>query len=307
MKIAILGAGAMGSWFGGQLALAGNVVQLLTTNDDHIQAVTANGLAMHSAAGEQVIDINISKPENLEANTELIILFTKCFQSQAALEAISSQLGSDTIILSLQNGLGNAETIAAFVGESNTWLGVTMVPVDRIMPGVIACKGEGGTWFGPLSGNQDQKANTILTLFTSAGLNAEYDSHILQRVWGKVAFNAGMNATCALSRGTPGTVGAMPDTKEMVKAVAREVALVAKAEGETINLDTVYNNIDYVCEHHGEHKPSMLQDIMAGRRTEVEALNGAIVERANKYGIEVPINTFLATLVRLAERAQNSN
>ena len=180
MKIAVLGAGAMGSWFGGQLALAGNHVCLLTTNDAHIQAIQQSGHQMHSEHGIQSVQLAIEKPERFRQAVDLVILLTKSFKSKPALSSIAKSLMSDTIVLSLQNGLGNDTIISEAVGAENTWLGVTMVPVDRLAPGVVECKGTGDTWFGPLQNEQHKKtqatAGIATVLLTSSVANAaEFD------------------------------------------------------------------------------------------------------------------------------------
>ncbi|MEE9336014.1 MAG: 2-dehydropantoate 2-reductase [Granulosicoccaceae bacterium] len=301
MRIAVLGAGAMGSWIGGHLALSGNDVCLLTTNNEHINAVRENGLILKHGQRVDTVQLPIGKPDEFNDEVHLIIVLTKTFQLKTALSSISNTLTSKTAVLSLQNGLGNSEVISEFVSAENIWIGMTMLPVDREAPGIVVGKGVGGTWFGNAQGGINPLGKTLEAAFTKSGIQVKYDPEIVKRIWQKVAFNAGMNAVCALTHSTPGTINRSPFALKLVKAVAKEVAQVAKAESVEVDLASVFNTIEYACEHHGAHIPSMLRDLLQGRQTEVDALNGAIASRAEATGTQAPLNHQLAGLIKLAE------
>ncbi|MFK7994319.1 MAG: ketopantoate reductase family protein [Granulosicoccus sp.] len=304
MRVAILGAGAMGSWFGGQLALQGQEVQLLTTNRAHINAVNDDGLKMQVHGDERTVAtvrLTARDPAEYDGSAELMIVLTKSYQTTAAMQSVAPALCKNTAVLTLQNGLGNAEAIAAFVNAENIWMGMSMMPVDRIAPGIVASRGMGPTIFGHLHATHRPFGDAIVDAFEGTGMTILHDPDVQSRIWEKVAFNSGMNALCALSHGTPGTVGELPDAQSLARAVATEVVDVASAEGVLVSLDAVFDTIAYACEHHGSHKASMLQDLLSGKRTEVDALNGAIVNRGKRRGIPTPLNATLATLIRLAE------
>ncbi len=307
MRIAVLGAGAMGSWIGGQLAASGHTVSLLTTNAAHIKAVRNSGLILRTRNAEIIVKPEIYHPDEfsdeISGPIELVITLTKTFQLEAALSSIAGLLTKETAVLSLQNGLGNAEIIAAYVGMENTWIGVTMLPVDKIAPGIVQCMGQGTTWFGQVNDNNSQMTAKIAAAFSSTSLDVQRDPHVMQRIWEKVAFNAGMNAVCALSNATPGSVGSYGPAKELVKSAAAEVASVAMSQGVSLDLQAVYKTIDFACEKHRNHVPSMRQDLLDGRKTEVGAIHGAITERARRAGVGVPVNKMLETLITLAERS----
>lgn len=304
MQIAILGAGAMGSWFGGRMSVQGHKVQLLTTNLDHIKAIATEGLTLQSHGNDEKninIRIDAGTPENYAGDADLIIVLTKSYQTAAAMHTIAPALDEKTAVLSLQNGLGNTAAIGEYVKPANIWVGISMMPVDRIAPGVVASRGVGDTSFGHLHDKHHPYAEQIEQAFVGTGISIKHNPDVHSQIWEKVAFNTGMNAVCALTHGTPGTIGQLEEGVSLVRAVAAEVAAVAKAEGVAINLDTVFNMIAYACEYHGEHKASMLQDLLAGKQTEVDALNGAIVRIAEIHGVETPLNALLGNLVRLAE------
>lgn len=316
MHIAVLGAGAMGSWFGGLLAMHNaaptnnavptNKVKLITTNQAHRDAINQNGLRVHAVNVEHTIDVEAVSPHGItisdDGKIDLILVLTKAFQTEAAMHSIASIISEDTHILSLQNGLGNAEAIASLVPLNRTWIGVSMMPVDKIAPGSVMSKGHGSSYFGNAARENNQPmAEQILDTFKHANIDLQHDANIHNRVWEKVAFNAGMNALCALSYGRPRTVGQSRGAKALAQNAAKEVAHVALSQQVTVNLDNVYDMIDLSCTKHGDHIPSMLQDLLSQRQTEVEAINGAVVKLGQSANIPTPLNDTLATLVRLAE------
>lgn len=296
----------MGSWFGGRLQLQGNTVQLLTTNRRHRQAITENGLVMRSRDSQEIVPIVAVSPNQISTPVELIILFTKTHQSAAALEMVSSAIGTDTHVLTLQNGLGNADIVTKYVSEERVLIGLSMMPVDMLSPGVVESKGQGSSYFGPVSGAAAM-ADKINAAFAATDLDVQLDTNVNGRIWEKVAFNAGMNALCALCRGTPGTINLSPGARSLVKSVAQEVVLLAESQGVVVELERVYNTIDYACSNHPDHKASMLQDLLGGRPTEVDALNGAVCALAAKTDVSVPLNSVLLTLIKLAEQSQCSS
>ena len=301
MKVAILGAGAMGSWFGGRLALGGQDVCLITTNRDHREAINRHGLILKSGGDECTVRIPALEATDFTEPADLVILFSKTFQSDAALSSIAATLGDATHVLSLQNGLGNAETISRYVPLEQVLVGVTMMPVDKVAPGVVESTGHGESWFHYALPRDSSFAHELERAFADADLDVHLDADIHRRIWSKIAFNAGMNAVCALAHGAPGTVNDSPGAQDLVNEVAREVAEVAAAEGLELDIDAIIETIDFACKNHRDHKPSMHQDLLGGRRTEVDALNGAIVAAGQRLGVPTPLNQVLATLVRVAE------
>ncbi len=307
MRIAVLGAGAMGSWFGGHLALQDNTVQLLTTNSAHHQAITKNGLILKSPVDEQCVNVSASSPKDIQAPVDLVLLMTKTFQTKDAMASIEAAIDKDSHILSLQNGLGNAETIGQFVSAERIWVGVSMVPVDKIAPGIVMGKGHGNSYFGNAANhNNTDMAKRIEATFQDAHIDLNHDTNIHKRIWEKVAFNAGMNALSALSRGTPSAIDASPGAKALAQDVAKEVAKVANTLNIEIELEHVKGMITLSCTQHGDHIPSMLQDIQAARRTEVDALNGAVAMIAEQASVAAPLNKTLTTLIKLTEFANQS-
>ncbi len=306
MRVAILGAGAMGSWFGGRLAQSGTDTQLLTTNEEHCRAITINGLIMQSGTEQSLVKVPARSPANVEGPLDLIILLTKSFQSAKALSVVAHQISSATHVLTLQNGLDNGNRIAEFVPVERVLVGVSMMPVDKVGAGIVKKMGDGVTFFNSVLGNDLPICKKIVNAFSATDIQLKLDANIHQKIWEKVAFNAGMNALCALARGTPGNIGESEGAIDLVKKVALEVAVVGAGHGVVLDMSAVYANIELACSKHKYHKPSMLQDLLAGQRTEVDALNGAVVALAKQAGVEAPMNNMLRTMILLAENANRS-
>lgn len=306
MRVAILGAGAMGSWFGGRLAETGTDTQLLTTNEAHRDAIVKNGLTLQTGEGQSTVKVPALLPADVQGPLDLIILLTKSFQSKAALTAVAHHISDVTHVLTLQNGLGNSDRVAEFVPTERILVGVSMMPVDKIAPGVVKKMGDGPTSFNSTVAGDLPIQKKITDAFIDTDINLFHDAGIHQKIWEKVAFNAGMNALCALAHGTPGNIGATEGAMALVKEVALEVAEVGAGHGVVLDMVNVYSNIELACSKHKNHKPSMLQDLLAGKRTEVDALNGAVVEQAKRVGIEAPMNSMLKTMILLAENSHSS-
>lgn len=331
MQIAVLGAGAMGSWFGGLLAMPSvvtsnktvtgdkaaekkasektapeNKVWLITTNQAHRDAITQNGLSIKSPEQQHTIAVQAVSPIAMathnDSSIDLILVLTKAFQTKDALSGIANVIDDNTHALSLQNGLGNATAMSSLLPLNRIWVGVSMMPVEKTAPGMVTSKGQGSSYFGNAANENNQPmAKRILDTFTQANIELHHDVNIHSRIWEKVAFNSGMNALCALSHGRPGTIGESAGAKLLAQRTANEVVLVARSQQVELDLDKVYGMIEQSCTKHSNHIPSMLQDLLSKRQTEVDALNGAVVQIGKANGIPTPINDTLATLVRLAE------
>lgn len=301
MKIAVLGAGALGSWFGGKLARCNTDVTLLTTNVAHVTAINQQGLTMRDKNREDNVTVRAMHPENFSEPVDLILLLTKSFQSHQALSTITSSLGKNTAILSLQNGLGNLEIISQFVPQAQILLGNTMMPVDKIAPGIVESHGSGVTWFSHLDSQTEKLGSQLKESMVDAGLDVRIDPEIMQRIWHKVAFNAGMNAATALSNATPGTIGDSTGAMDLVIEVAAEAVTVAVSCGIQLDLNSVKETIESACREHRDHISSMRQDITDSRQTEVDAINGEISRLGRVAGISTPLNDTMGTLIRLAE------
>lgn len=302
-KIVILGAGAMGSFFGAMLAHAHEDVTLIDVDEAHLDAINKNGLLLHFGQKNEIIkDITAIKSNALDFSPDLVIVFTKTNFSAAALDTIKHRFGPQTYLLSLQNGLGNDEVLRRFVDERHAMIGMTTWPAVKPKAGFVEADGEGIVHFYPLDSQADTFADLINNCFNRAGLNSTVDPQIHTAIWQKVAFNACLNTLCAVTGATVGELGDVPEIMTVITEVVGEISQVAGAKNIAFNVDETLSTIRYALANHKGHKPSMLQDIENGRATEIMTINGKIAEYAYALGIKAPCNDLLKTLVLVKDR-----
>ncbi|MFD1561214.1 ketopantoate reductase family protein [Paraburkholderia silviterrae] len=313
MKIAILGAGAMGSLFGGLLAEAGHDVTLVDIDDAHLDAIRRDGLSLVTDAGERVVrNLRACRPEQAAHAPELLIVFTKTMHTEAALAASRALLGAQTAVLSLQNGLGNVERLERSVPRARIMVGMTTWPADKPGPGRVDSHGAGAIRMMSAAGDTsaDSAASAslarIVNALNAAGLQCTADPDVWSAIWEKVAFNAALNSLCAVTQCTVGELSNVPDGETLALKIVAEVAGVARAHGVAVDESHIGETVLHALAHHRAHRPSMLQDVLAGRKTEIESINGAVVAAARAVPIAAPCTETLLHLVRLVE-ARNSH
>lgn len=301
MKIAIVGAGAMGGLFGARLALAGQDVSFIEASDATIAVISQRGLRLETPAGKQTVQVPISRASEAVGSVDLLVIFTKGFHTRAAIESVRHLVGPETWALSVQNGLGNPEIIASVVPAERIIVGMTNLPADLVEPGVVHSHGEGHVNLWTSSGVDSPAVHEIASIFDSAGLPCHADPHVQVAIWEKVAFNAALNSVCAVTRQTVGAVGASEHGRQLTGRLIAEAVAVARAAGIEADEPRVVASVDYAFNHHQQHKPSMLQDVEAGRKTEIDFINGAVVARGEALGVDTPVLKTLFDLVKLSE------
>ncbi len=301
MKVTILGAGAMGCLFGGAFNRAGHAVTMVDVNAAHVNAINAHGVELDTRAGVEHLAIPARLPADVSELADLIVVFTKTFHTVGALVGISAAIGPDTHLLSLQNGLGNDRKLAGFVPDAQVMVGASMLPSDMVGPGKVRSHGTGYSRLYPAFGGDPAFAATVAEALTEGGLPAQLDPEIHAAIWSKAIFNAVMNPLCALTLRTPGFLGAHGESRALITAAVNEGVAAAHASGIMIDPDPIHALTETSMTDHADHEASMVQDVKAGRRTEVDAINGAIVEAARSVGVAVPVLETLWRLVKLEE------
>ena len=305
MRIMFVGVGALGSYFGGALAEAGHDVTLLIRNRAHRDAIRSNGLILHRDGVEARID-----PEVVDAETaaeagiaDIVVVFTKTGATDAALRAAKPVIGPGTRLVTVQNGLGNADTLAVFVPMDQVIYGTTMAPGDMVAPGVVSTHGSHVTQFRAAGDNPvtAKMADDLATMLSDAGIDTRVNPDVDRVIWAKVAFNCAMNSLCALLDTSPGPLLDSGEMKALVTAVIMEGCDVACAVGIEVDRDGVRKTLDMVHREHREHVPSMLVDFRNHQPTEIESLNGAVVALGAAHGVPTPRNETLLALVRARE------
>lgn len=299
-RIVIVGAGAMGCLFAARLALASKHVTVVDVDSHRLARIAADGITLEDDSGHHRARIDAQLASAITGPVDLLMLFTKGMHSATAIRSVAHLAQSNCTVLTLQNGLGNVEAIAEAFPEDRILWGVTDFPADLEGPTTVASHGQGHIFLGNFPAGADDRARAVADLFNAAGLNAVADPQVSIAVWEKVAFNAALNALCTVS-GLP--VGGLdhPAGRSVARAVVGEIAAIAKAAGAEIDRRRLDAKVDFALANHRTHKPSMLQDRLAGRRTEIESINGAVLEAGNRHGLSSPALQVLTDLVRLGE------
>jgi len=300
MRIAVLGGGgAMGGLFGGYLARAGEDVTLVDVAEPAVQAINRNGLCIEERDGSHsVIRVKAaSKPEEV-GPVELIVNFVKCYHTEQAIGSAKPMLGSDTAILTLQNGWGNSERIAAIAGRERVMVGLTYHSGTLAAPGRVKHPNAGMTYVGELNGDHSPRLSAAVDAFQRAGIETTPSSRILDEVWKKLALNVCTLPTAALLRFEAHELNLHDGTRALMRALLAEVAAVAKPQGIALDEEERWKAITALLERAVGARASMLQDVEANRQTEIDVVNGAIAEAGKRHRVPTPLNEAMVWLVR---------
>ena len=300
MRVVVLGAGAMGSWAGALLARAGHDVTLVA-RQDHAAVVAAHGLRV---TGKTELHVHV-KAVTRAADApvpDLLVLSVKAYDTARALQDARPLLGQRTSVLSLQNGLGNVERVAEASDERRAFAAVTTHGVTFVEPGHVRHAGTGYFRVGSPY-NEHARARDLARLFQEAGLEAEPHDRILGEVWAKVVVNASINPLTAITGLANGALLEVPALRDLMQRTAEEAVDVARAEGAPLPDEDLLLRARRVAELTATNKSSMLQDVERGRRTEIDAICGEIVERGLRRGIDTPVNLTLRALVKGIEES----
>lgn len=297
----IAGSGAMGCKMGYSLHKAGNEVIFLDTWEDHIKEVQKNGLKVTGDVNETV-KVEMMRPEEATREADLIIVLVKAMYLPEMLNKLKGIIGENTKVLCLLNGLGHEDVIKNYVPEKNVLLGVTIWLAALKGPGHAHLEGDGTIFFKSLDPSGEEKGREVAKMLDDAGLNCSYDNEVMPLIWRKAAVNATMNGTCALLDCIIRDLFASESGRNVVNNIIDEFYEVAKAEGVDIDRETIVKYVKESSEVAAHHYPSLHQDLVQkNRRTEIDFINGAVVKKAEKYGIATPYNAMLVDLVHTKE------
>lgn len=301
MRIAIIGAGAMGCLFAARLHHAGCSVTLLEVDPLTLETLQRNGVTLHMGDVSSVHHVPAMRAEQAKGRFDLIMLFTKAFSTLAAVRSVRHLLGETSWVLTLQNGIGHVQDIASCVPEDRILVGVTDIPADLSGTAQVRSEDAGSIRFWHSSGPRHSDLELIAGAFVQAGFSCEPDPNVQVAVWQKAAFNAALNSLCTLLKEPVGHIAASDDGQWLVQQVIAETANVARASGASFSEQSVLAAVAQAYARQAAHRPSMLQDRLAGRQTEIEYINGAIVRQGRLLGIATPVLESLYRLVRMGE------
>ena len=310
MNILVVGAGAVGSAVGGFLCRGGHRVSLVG-RDPHMAAIRERGLRIDGIWGEHLIrglrpftSVHQVPGEHFD----LVLITTKSYDTGDVAKQVLPLLAEDSLVISLQNGLGNVETISQIVGDHRAVggrliFGIKIPEAGRAEITVYADK----VMLGSPSRTVDfAQLETIAAAFTEAGIPTEATLEIGQFIWGKVFYNCCLNPLSALLQVTYGELSEHPETRQIMTSVIEEIFAVAGAKGVSLawRSPQEYREVLFgrLIPDTYAHHASMMQDVMRGNRTEIDALNGAIARLGEETGIPTPANLMLTQLIKVKER-----
>lgn len=302
MRIGIIGAGAVGCLFGGLLGLAGSEVTLVHRNPLVVSIIRKKGVKIQENSGRTVTARVSAKlaPADL-TREDLVILAVKAYDTKHAAGLHMHRVGKQASILTLQNGLGNTETLTRIFGKRAVLGGTTTEASLLLGPGHVARAGRGETRIGEIGKAFSKRCSLIASEFRRAGFKTSVTKNPCGAIWAKAIVNAAINPVSALLRVPNGTLANEPALLQAMGEVLREGVAVSKAELVSIDPPHPVVLLKRVLRTTAANRSSMLQDLEQGRTTEIRYLNGAIVALGQKHGIPTPLNQLLASLISTAE------
>lgn len=311
MKIAVLGSGAVGGYYGAKLARAGHDVTFIARGA-HLEAIREKGLQIRSPAlGDFLVQARAEQDTGAVGPVDLVLVAIKAYDNASALPLISPMLGPRTAVLTVQNGVDSAEEVAAAVGEDRVLGGTTYIATALAAPGVIEQTGTHrrivfGEVFGELPRVSD-RVRTIREALAGADIQADVAGDGRVPIWEKFIFLVSLAGFTGATRLPIGPVWSDPFIRQQFLAGCREIEALARAEGVAVAADRIQQIETYVAGIPGTMRSSLLIDLSQGKKIEVEALQGSVVRRAARAGLQVPImSTLYAVLKPFAAGAPRS-
>lgn len=292
MRIVVIGAGGTGGYFGGLLARAGEDVTFLARGSQ-LEALCTHGLTVKSRlAGTFSLPVHATSDPQEIGPVDLVLFCVKTYDTRAAIEGLHLFIGPETVILPIQNGIDAAERLSREVGVQHLIGAVAYVTSQIESPGVIAqTAGSGSIEMGELAGGQSERTQRLQQMLRHAGISAELPHDIHVTLWEKFIFICAFSGVTALTRLPLGQVFAYQETSDLLKAVMKEGEELARAHGIALPVDIVERGYATLKALEPGAKGSMAFDLLAGRRLEIEALNGTMVRLGKEHGMSLPFNS----------------
>lgn len=305
MKIAILGAGAMGSAIGALLHKAGNQVTLIDVSRPTIEAIQSDGLVIQDKTGNrETVRVPITDQPSSVGLMDLVVVFVKCYHTEAAMRNAQPLIGPHTAVLSLQNGWGNGPRIANVIGPERLLIGVCYHSATVLAPGQVLHAGQGKTFIGELNGSDGARLRQVVETFNAAKIAVEPSGQVLREIWSKLALNAVTLPTSAAIQLTAERLLDAPELQDVMRELLKEVVAVADAQNIPLDFQERWDAIAALLKRLAPNtKGSMLQDVENRRRTEIDVINGAIVAAGQQFNIPTPYNRAMVGLIKGMEGA----
>jgi 2-dehydropantoate 2-reductase len=304
-SIAVVGSGAVGSFYGAMLARAGHAVTLIG-RATHVQAIADGGLRLHMNGQTHVVSVTASTDLAVVRDADLILFCVKSPDTDEVARQLAPLLKADALVMSLQNGVDNAETLARHLTQAVVPVAV-YVATAMPGPGEVQHNGRGDLVIGPIdtAAAADtalaSRLRSVVDLFASADVPVRVSHDVIGELWRKLMVNCAYNAVSGLTQQPYGHMAAVPAVVDLQRAVVREVVAVARASGQAMDLDASVTAMAAIAATMPGQRSSTAQDMARGRPTEIDHLNGFVVRRGAELGVPTPVNQALHALVKLVD------
>lgn len=309
MRIAVVGAGGVGGYFGGRLVQAGEDVVFIARGRQ-LDALRSGGLSIESPLGDTALDAVEATDDPIAVGpVDLVLVATKAWQVEDAAHAMRPMVGPATTVLPLQNGVEATDLLASVLGDEHVLTGMCRIIAYIARPGHIRHEGIDPTIvFGETDNRRTERIERILAVLEHApGMTAEVPDDIHVAVWVKFAMIASVSGLGAVTRAPLGTIRSVPETRRLVERSLEEVFAVARAAGVPIPGDQLGTCMGFIDTLPPAGTASMQRDVAEGRPSEIDAQNGAVVRLGRQHGVDTPVNKFIADVIQPLElRARGS-
>jgi len=298
MRIAIVGPGGIGCLFAGMLSQGGHDVWLVDRHAERAHLLDRRGVWISGVTGEFRSPVRATTQPRDVGPVDLVMVTVKSYDTAGAGATAQPLMAPDTIVLTLQNGLGNLEALQQAVGADRVLAGVTSQAATLIAPGQVHHAGAGMTIIGETTGELSERLAAVASAFTEAGIQVELTMQLASVLWGKLAVNAGINPVATLAQVRNGGIMESASLRQALRMAVTEVEQVAKAKRIRLPQPDMIRHAEEICQRTANNLNSMLQDYYRQRRTEVDSINGAVVREGAASGVPTPVNKTLADLIR---------
>jgi 2-dehydropantoate 2-reductase len=304
MKIAIIGPGAIGSLFAAFLTKAkgkDNEIWILDKDPQRANKLNRQGISVEGIGGKWQINVKATCDTKEIGPVDLVIMCVKSYDTKTAIEQAVSLIAEDTVVLTLQNGMGNIEIIGEVAGPDKVIGGITNIGATWLETGLVRFAGKGETIIGKIDGKTSVQMRHIREFFNKAGVETKISQDIKGFLWSKLVINAGINALTAITRLNNGKLLDFEGSRRILREAVTEAVKIAKRKRIKLLYDDPLAKVESVCEATAANISSMLQDVLRKKHTEIDFINGVVVRFGQELGIAVPVNRILVDLVKTIE------
>jgi len=292
----------MGCLLSAFLTESGQDVVLVDHQADRAEIIGRDGVRLEGVSGERRVRVPVTVDPGRAADAGLILVCVKAHQTEDAVRPLAGRIGPEARVLTLQNGVGNVETLTRFFGPERTWGGITALGATVLGPGRVRHAGMGDTLIGAaVAGSDGDRLAEAAEAFSLAGLPARIEADVETLIWSKLIINVGINPLTAITRLRNGQLLDFPGTERIMEEAVGEAAALAAALNITLVYPDAVARVKEVARATAGNVASMLQDVLARNRTEIDYINGAVAARGRELGLDMTVNRTLTRLVKTIE------